>query len=118
MILNGKLYNTKIMIKKFQSNSYRILKLNLEFNLFIFSLNKNNEFMSAADLKPGQKAIIVSLENNHPSCYRLIEYGFTPGQEIELINSSLFKDPLQFSIRGTLVALRRNDAKCIKVIKH
>jgi Fe2+ transport system protein FeoA len=32
-----------------------------------------------------------------------------------LINSSVFNDPMAFSIRGTLIALRRNEADCIKV---
>lgn len=71
--------------------------------------------MTAADLKFGQKAEIDSLDKEHPSSFRLLEYGFTPGEEIELINTSLFKDPIQFSIRGTLIALRKSDAKCIRV---
>lgn len=71
--------------------------------------------MTAADLKTGQKAMIDSLDKGHPSSFRLLEYGFTPGEEIELINTSLFKDPIQLSIRGTLIALRKSDAKCIIV---
>jgi ferrous iron transport protein A len=71
--------------------------------------------MTAADLKFGQKAKIDSLDKSHPSSFRLLEYGFTPGQEIELINIPIFKDPIQISIRGTLIALRKSDAKCIKI---
>ncbi len=70
---------------------------------------------SAAELKFGEKVIITNIDFSHPSSRRIIEIGFTPGQEIELINSSAFNDPLAFSIRGTLVALRRNEANCIKV---
>ena len=80
------------------------------------SLNKNN--MTAADLKNGQKAIINNIDNNHPSAYRIIEFGFTPGQEIESINSSFFNDPIQFSLRGTLIALRQSDAICINVTRN
>ena len=36
----------------------------------------------------------------HPSFRRIIEIGFTPGQEIELINKSVFNDPLAFSLKG------------------
>jgi len=71
--------------------------------------------MTAADLNFGQKAIISEIDETHPSAFRLIEYGFTPGQEIEMINSSVFRDPLQFSLRGALIALRKSDASCIKV---
>jgi ferrous iron transport protein A len=72
--------------------------------------------MTAADLKFGQKAKIDSLDNAHPSSFRLLEYGFTPGEDIELMNTSIFKDPIQLSIRGALIAIRKSDAKCINVI--
>lgn len=71
--------------------------------------------MTAADLKFGQKAKIDSLDVEHPSSFRLLEYGFTPGEEIELINAPLFKDPIQLSIRGALIAVRKSDAKCINI---
>jgi Fe2+ transport system protein FeoA len=32
-----------------------------------------------------------------------------------LINKSIFNDPLAFSLRGTLIAIRRNEAGCIKL---
>lgn len=70
---------------------------------------------SASQLKFGEKVIIKNVDSSHPSSRRILEIGFTPGQEIELISSSLFNDPLAFSIRGTLIALRRSEADCIKV---
>ena len=48
-----------------------------------------------------------------PSFKRILEVGFTPGQEIELINTSAFNDPMAFSIRGTLIAIRKQEAGCI-----
>ena len=70
---------------------------------------------SASQLKFGEKVIIKKIDSSHPSSRRILEIGFTPGQEIELITSSIFNDPLAFSIRGALIALRRNEADCIKV---
>jgi Fe2+ transport system protein FeoA len=70
---------------------------------------------SAADLKLTEKAIIKDIDRTHPSSHRLLEIGFTPGQEIVLINKSIFNDPLAFSIRGTLIAIRRSEASCIKI---
>ena len=70
---------------------------------------------SASQLKFGEKVVIKNIDSSHPSSRRILEIGFTPGQEIELINSSVFTDPLAFSIRGTLIALRRSEADCIKV---
>jgi ferrous iron transport protein A len=71
--------------------------------------------MTAADLKFGQKAIIEDIDFKHPSSKRILEFGFTPGQEIELMNKSFFNDPISVSIRGSLIALRKEDAESIKI---
>lgn len=70
---------------------------------------------TAADLEFGEVVKINEIDIKHPSSRRILEIGFTPGQEIELINKSLFNDPLAFSVRGTLIAIRKNEAGCIKV---
>ena len=70
---------------------------------------------TASDLKSGEKAIIKDIDNSHPSSHRILEIGFTPGQEIELVNTSLFNDPIALSIRGTIIAIRKNEASCIKI---
>ena len=71
---------------------------------------------TAADLTFGEKAIIDDIDFNHPSFRRIIEIGFTPGQEIELLNISLFNDPMAFALRGTMIAIRRNEAESIRVL--
>jgi ferrous iron transport protein A len=67
----------------------------------------------ASELNFGERAIISDVDNSHPSFRRLLEIGFTPGQEIELVNSSAFNDPLAFALRGTLIAIRKHEADCI-----
>jgi len=71
---------------------------------------------TAAQLQYGEKVKIDDIDGAHPSSRRIIEIGFTPGQEIELVNRSAFNDPLAFSVRGTVIAIRKNEADCIKVI--
>ena len=70
---------------------------------------------TASELKHGEKVKISEIDSTHPSSQRIIEIGFTPGQEIELINKSIFNDPIAFSVRGTLIAMRKEEADCIKV---
>ena len=70
---------------------------------------------TASQLQYGEKVKINEIDDNHPSSRRIIEIGFTPGQEIELVNRSVFNDPLAFSVRGTVIAIRKNEAECIKV---
>ena len=69
----------------------------------------------AANIKFGEKVIINDIDTSNPSHQRIIEIGFTPGQEIELVNISAFDDPMAFSVRGTLIAMRRKEADCIIV---
>lgn len=71
--------------------------------------------MTVADLKSGKKARIKTIDFTHPSSFRIMEYGFTPGQEIEIINKAFLGDPLSVSLRGTLIAIRKADARCIEV---
>ncbi len=68
---------------------------------------------TASDLKKGEKATIKDIDNSHSSAHRILEIGFTPGQEIELVSTSAFNDPIALSIRGTLIAIRRSEAVCI-----
>ncbi|MGD8306121.1 MAG: FeoA family protein [Ignavibacteria bacterium] len=71
---------------------------------------------TAANLKFGEKAVINDIDTSHPSHQRIIEVGFTPGQEIELVNITTFNDPVAFSVRGTLIAIRKKEADCIIVV--
>jgi len=70
---------------------------------------------NASNLKFGEKAIILDVDNSHPSSHRILEIGFTPGQEIELVNKSVFNDPIALAIRGTIIAIRKNEATCILI---
>jgi ferrous iron transport protein A len=74
---------------------------------------------SAADLNIGESGVISSVGDDcldvHCHCLRLMELGFTPGQEITVIAKSPFKDPVAISVRGTIIALRSSEAECIKI---
>jgi ferrous iron transport protein A len=75
---------------------------------------------SAAELDYGETAIIESVGDDcldeNCNCLRLMEIGFTPGQEITLLAKSPFKDPIALSVRGTIFSLRLNEAQCLKII--
>ena len=70
---------------------------------------------TAAELNYGEKGIISEVDPTHPSSKRILEHGFTPGQTIELMCKSIFNDPIAISIRGTLIAIRKSEADCIKL---
>jgi ferrous iron transport protein A len=74
---------------------------------------------SVADMKIGDTALITSVGDDcidiHCHCLRLMELGFTPGQEVSVVARSFFKDPMAVSVRGTIIALRKSEAECIKI---
>lgn len=70
---------------------------------------------TASSLRFGEKVKISDIDSANPSFRRLLEVGFTPGQEIQLVNTSAFSDPMAFAVRGTLIAIRKNEADCIIV---
>lgn len=74
---------------------------------------------SVADMSIGETALITSVGDDcidvHCHCLRLMELGFTPGQEVSVVAKSPFKDPLAVSVRGTIIALRKDEAECIKI---
>ncbi|MBI6545385.1 MAG: ferrous iron transport protein A [Cyanobacteria bacterium NC_groundwater_1444_Ag_S-0.65um_54_12] len=66
-------------------------------------------------LAPGQTVRIGALEGNSDLCFKLLELGFTPGQEITPLARAPFGGPLAVALRGTIVALRSDEAACIKL---
>ncbi len=71
--------------------------------------------MTLLDLKRGEWGTIVGVEGEENLCLRLLEMGFTPGESIRYVARALFDDPVAVNLRGTLFALRKGEAECIKV---
>ncbi len=71
---------------------------------------------TAAQISNGERVTINSIDFSNPYSGRLLELGFTPGQNIMLVNKSLFSEPYAFAVRGTMIALRKKEAEIIKVL--
>jgi len=70
-----------------------------------------------ADLREGEPAEVVALD---ASCQgfsrrRLMDLGFTPGARLEPVLRTFMGDPRGYRVRGTLVALRQDQAKQVLV---
>lgn len=63
------------------------------------------------DLSPGQSGIILSVGNQSGAVKRrLVDMGLTPGTEIKVTKIAPLGDPLEVSLRGYELSLRRTDA--------
>lgn len=73
-------------------------------------------------LKKGETAIICSIlcpAKQHvpedPLLYRLSDLGFCPDTPVTCVNLGIFHNPHAYLVRGSVIALRNQDAKRILV---
>jgi Fe2+ transport system protein FeoA len=66
-------------------------------------------------LKPSQGAVVHGLEGAPVLRRRLLEAGFVAGSPVHFLMATPFGDPLVFSMRGTSIALRKSEARCVRV---
>ena len=71
--------------------------------------------MTLDELEQGKRAVIDSIEITGTTLQRLISLGFTPGAEVSVIRKAPLLDPFDISICGSLVAVRKDEAKQIAV---
>jgi ferrous iron transport protein A len=84
-------------------------------------VENDNRFHSVATLSPlsevplDQWRRIDRLEGPAEDCSRLIDLGFTPGEEVAVTLRAPLGDPLIIRVRGALLALRKREAAWILV---
>lgn len=66
-------------------------------------------------LKPGDEATVDRLTSKCKMKDRLTSLGFCRGEKIVCVMLSPLGDPAAYLIRGTLIALRRSDARGVAV---
>lgn len=71
--------------------------------------------MSIADLKQGQRAIVIQINATGTIRQRLLDMGILPDTVIELERTAIGGDPLWIRCQGTRLALRRSEAANILV---
>jgi len=58
---------------------------------------------------------IEHLDGPREDCERLLDLGFTPGEEVAVTHAAPLGDPIIIHIRGALLALRKREAAWILV---
>jgi ferrous iron transport protein A len=79
------------------------------------SLEGNDVGVSLDTLRPGQTGTVVRVEAGPALKLHLMELGFVSGSPIAFLMSTPFGDPNIYALRGTSIALRKSEAKCIRV---
>jgi DtxR family Mn-dependent transcriptional regulator len=68
-----------------------------------------------ADLRVGERATVRSVRVTGFGRRRLFDLGFTPGAVVECAFPSTFGEPRAYGVRGTIIALRPEQARRIEV---
>ncbi len=72
-------------------------------------MKKLNEF------KVGESGVVVKIEGEGKVRRRLFDMGVTPGAEIYLRKLAPLGDPLEVTVRGYELTLRKTEASCVSM---
>jgi len=67
------------------------------------------------DIKPGQSATVTKINSEGALRRRILDMGITRGVTIKVIKVAPLGDPIEMSVRGYKLSLRKDDAKNILV---
>ena len=68
-----------------------------------------------SELKKGETGEIVSVQVSDDIKKRLLDLGFVPGTMVECLGKSPFGEPTAYWIRGTVIALRKEEGEGIRI---
>ena len=72
--------------------------------------------MQLKDLKIGSKARIVALTAGEKTYrHRLISMGLLPGTELTVLRAAPLGDPIEISVRGFALSLRKQEANILQL---
>ncbi len=72
--------------------------------------------MTLADLYNNQSGIITKVKGRGAFRKRITEMGFVKGKTVKVIKNAPLKDPIEYSLMGYEISLRRSEADLIQVI--
>lgn len=71
--------------------------------------------MTLRELRPGQTARIEQVDASQPGVVRLMVLGLTEGAEVQHANSAIGGDPMEISVFGTAISVRKQQADCFRI---
>jgi len=72
--------------------------------------------MNLSLLKNNEEAVIVKVKGRGAFRKRITEMGFIKGQKVTVIKNAPLKDPIEYSIMGYHISLRRSEAELVEVV--
>lgn len=67
------------------------------------------------DVKTGESAVVVKLHGEGAVRRRIMDMGVTKGAEIKVIKVAPLGDPIEVTVRGYQLSIRKADAEMVEV---
>jgi ferrous iron transport protein A len=71
--------------------------------------------MTLGEAKVGSTVTVTNLHGEGPIKRRIMDMGITKGSELYIRKVAPLGDPVEITVRGYELSVRKNDAQCVQV---
>ena len=71
--------------------------------------------MTLGEAKVGSTVVVTKIEGDSAYKRRIMDMGLTKGTEIYIRKVAPLGDPVEVTVRGYELSVRKNDAQCVQV---
>ena len=71
--------------------------------------------MTLGDAKVGSTVVVTKIEGDSAYKRRIMDMGITKGSELYIRKVAPLGDPVEITVRGYELSVRKNDAQCVRV---
>ena len=71
--------------------------------------------MTLGDAKVGSTVVVTKIEGDSAYKRRIMDMGITKGSELYIRKVAPLGDPVEITVRGYELSVRKNDGQCVQV---
>ena len=71
--------------------------------------------MTLGDAKVGSTVVVTKIEGDRAYKRRIMDMGITKGSELYIRKVAPLGDPVEITVRGYELSVRKDDAQCVQV---
>ena len=71
--------------------------------------------MTLGDAKVGSTVVVTKIEGDSAYKRRIMDMGITKGRELYIRTVAPLGDPVEITVRGYELSVRKDDAQCVQV---
>lgn len=71
--------------------------------------------MTLSDAKVGSTVVVTKIEGDSAYKRRIMDMGITKGSELYIRKVAPLGDPVEITVRGYELSVRKDDAQCVQV---